>query len=346
MKFNIRNLINKYKVKIVNIINKNTHLNTKEYLFFQNKIKKIYVINLIHNILRRNYIYLIMKKYGISFTFVIVNPISEDNNKLLNPNNFISKSELGCTMSHLWCLNDLIKNNYENAIIFEDDIIFHKDFFNLFHNIFNSDSDSNSNSNSNSEFNLLILGACDFSFKSFHQKNVLNNLYTIDNDSSKTYGAHANYYSIKGAKKMFELQTNKDQLSYFDKNYKDIFNFFNINISMSEKTAFICYPNLVVSDISTSNLKHEYSLLSIHEKNYYNKCFVNFSFNDYHFIYLHLLNEYKNIKIDNNDNYEKYLMKILYTHFHNFEKMQIIKNRLDLVFFSINDIKFLLSSIL
>lgn len=339
MKFNIRNLINKYKVKILNINNSKTKIktNTNECLFFQNKIKKIYVINLIQNTLRRKYIYLIMKKYGIDFTFVLVYPVSEDNNKLLNPNNFISKSELGCTMSHLWCLNDLIKHNYENAIIFEDDIIFHKDFFNLFHNIFN-------NNNNNSEFNFLILGACDFSFKSFHQKNVLNNLYTIDNDSSKTYGAHANYYSLKGATKMFELQTNKDELSFFDKNYKDIFNFFNINMSISEKTAFICYPNLVVSDISTSNLKHDYPFLSISEKNYYNKCFVNFCFNDYHFIYLHLLNEYKKIKMDNNDNYEKYLMKILYTHFHNFEKMQIIKNRLDLVFFTIDDIKFLLSS--
>jgi len=345
MKFNIKNLINNYKVNIINIRNKekysNLNSNRKEFLFFQNKVKKIYVINLIPNILRRKYIYLIMKKYGINFTFVLVNPISEDKNKILNPNNFISKSELGCTISHIWCLNDIIHNNYENAIIFEDDIIFHKDFFKLFYNIFNN------NYVINNEFNFLLLGACDFSFKSFHQKNVNNNLYTIENDSSKTYGAHANYYTLKAAKKMFELQTNKDELSFFDKNYKDIFNFFNTNTNTNidnfEKTAFICYPNLVVSDISTSNLNHNYPFFSVSETNYYNKCFVNFCFKDYHFIYLHLFNEYKNIKIEKNDNYEKYLMKILYAHFHNFEKMESIKNRLEFDFFSIDDIKFLIN---
>jgi glycosyl transferase family 25 len=329
MEFNIVNTLNKYKVKILDIKNANSNIKTKEYLFFKQNIKKIYVINMINNNLRRKYIYLIMKKLGIDFTFVIVYPIKNDINNLLNPKNFISKSELGCTLSHLWCLNDLINNNYNNAIIFEDDIIFHKNFFNLFHNIYSD------------KFNLLLLGACDFSFKSFHKEKVMNNLYTIDNNSSKTYGAHANYYSLNGAKKMFELQTNNNELSFFDKNYKDIFNFFNM--SLSEKTAFICYPNLIVSDISTSNLKHDYPFFSILEKNYYDKCFVNFCFNDYHFIYLHLLKEYQNIKIEKTDDYEKYLKKILYIHFYNFEKMKIIKNRLDLEFFSINDIRVLIS---
>ena len=36
--------------------------------------------------------------------------------------------EVGCYLSHMWCLQDIVKNNYNNAIIFEDDIIVHKNF--------------------------------------------------------------------------------------------------------------------------------------------------------------------------------------------------------------------------
>ena len=112
---------------------------------------------------------------------------------------------------------------------------------------------------------------------------------------------------------------------------------------MSEKTAFICYPNLVVSDISTTNLDHEYPFLSLQETNYYKKCFVDFRFTDYHFIYLDLLIKNKDTIINDNDTYETVLTKILEHTFFNMEKVRQIKNRLTLNFFTVKDVTKLLS---
>ena len=44
----------------------------------------------------------------------------------------MSIGEVGCYLSHMWCLNDIIKNNIKNAIIFEDDIVVRKNFENLY----------------------------------------------------------------------------------------------------------------------------------------------------------------------------------------------------------------------
>jgi GR25 family glycosyltransferase involved in LPS biosynthesis len=316
----IKNIIDNYKVNIYNIVNSNNN----ELSFINTNIAKIYVINLKTNIMRRNYIYVLMKKFSINYTLIIVDKISENINTELNYNKTITKSELGCLLSHLWCLNDIIKNKYINAIIFEDDIIFHKKFISLFANIFST------------KHNFLLLGACDFSFNSLHQHNVLNNLYQINKKAIKVYGAHANYYSLSGATKMFELHTKKDMISFFDKIYQQIFEYF-------KDSAFICYPNLVVSDISTSNLHHKYPLFSIAEKNYYSKCFVNFNFNDYHFIYLYFLE--KKYPINSKDTYESYINRILYYYFHNRENINKIKKRLDTTFFTSNDLNIIMFNI-
>ena len=107
-------------------------------------------------------------------------------------------------------------------------------------------------------------------------------------------------------------------------------------------SAFICYPNLVVSDISSTNLKHVYNLFSIAEFNYYLKCFIDFSFVDYHFIYLSLLNS-NNIEINNNDTYKTYLRKVIYSYFYNNEKSNRIINRIDSTLFTINELKYILN---
>jgi GR25 family glycosyltransferase involved in LPS biosynthesis len=310
----IKDILNNYNIKKFDIIN------STNKCFLNNKVKKIYVINLKTNITRRRYIKVLMNKYNINYSLIIVNKISKDINLLLNPIEYISKEELGCLLSHLWCLNDIIINKYENAIIFEDDIIFHKNFEHLFSNLFSN------------RYNFILLGACDFSFASTNKYNIKNNMYRIADNSKKIYGAHANYYSLEAAKIMFYLHIHQKNLSFFDKYYKNMFDYF-------PDSAYICYPNLVVSDISTTSLHHKYPFFSIEEQNYYNKCFIKFNFNDYHFIYLSLLNKNKNIKIENNDTYEIYITKILYSYFYSRDNINIIKNRLDFSFFTIEDIK-------
>jgi GR25 family glycosyltransferase involved in LPS biosynthesis len=313
MTTDINKIIENYKVKIINIDNNS---NKSE---INNIVNKIYVINLLENEIRRNYILVLMKKLNINFTLVVVERISLDNYNIINKESNISKPEAGCLISHLWCLNNIIKNNYSNAIIFEDDIILHKNFKNMLIEQLKT------------KYDLLLLGACDFNFSQFNYKNIKNNIYNPTN-FDKLYGAHANYYSLEGAKKMFELKS--QNISFFDNNYNIIFNYFKNNSA-------VCYPNLVISDISTSDLGHSYKFLSLTEKYYYDKCFKNMNFKNYNFIYLNIL---KNSVINYNlfTTYEEYINSVLYYFFYDTEKVKIIKNRLELVFFTIDDIKLIL----
>lgn len=355
----IESILNKYKATIYDVIN------IKKKNFINNRIKKIFVINLADNVVRRNYILVLMKKYNINFSLVVVNRINEKTYNLV-ANTKITKDELGCTLSHLWCLREIIKQNYENAIIFEDDIIFHKNFKEMFVSIFQNDYD------------FLMLGACDYSFKSLNNDQLLNekktmhptkvklnvsledtdnkiqlftteieddsqinletviekqspkNLYRPHENSIKLYGAHANYYSLEGAKMMYE--TKSRILTFFDKDYMIMFDRF-------DNSSFICYPNLVVSDISSSNLHHSYPFFSKSEELYYINCFENFKFTDYNFIYLDIILKHKGVKIREDDTYDSYMTRLIKYQFSNSKERDHIKNRIVLDFFTANDLE-------
>ena len=308
-------IISKYKVNQLNIIN------TKTPKFINRVVDKIFVINLKKDITRRNYIIVIMKKYKINFTLITVDKINADHYQKISANNDITVQEAGCLLSHLWCLDSIIKNEYKNAIIFEDDIIFHKKFHNLFKQIYKP------------VYDFLLLGLCDFSFSKINKNQVYNSLYVPHPSSINVYGAHANYYSLKGAKQMLELKTRN--LSFFDSDYHSMFQYF-------KNSAYVCYPNLVVSDISTTNLSHTYPFFSVYEKNYYEKCFINFNFNDYNFIYLDIIHKNKDIQILENDTFETYIKKIIYYTFYDKDKEQHIKERISCDFFTIDDIKYII----
>lgn len=306
----LKKMLYNYDVKTIDIVNSGNILNSYT--------QKIYVINLEKNIVRRNYILTIMKKYGISFKLVIVQKIkTKDYNYYCKYNNNISISELGCGLSHLWCLKDIIQNKYKNAIIFEDDIIFHKNFEAKFFDIIEKQP-----------YDFLLLGACDFHFSEVNHKNVVENLYRPNSNFQQVYGAHAIYYSLQGATYM--LYNRLNEFAFFDYNLNKVFGYFN-------NTSFICYPNLVVTEISTSDNNHSYELFSKKEKLFYTKCFTHFNFNDYHFIYLNLLDdEY----IDKFDNYKDYICSIFKTKCS--EESKYIKKfikRVDFFFLTLEDIK-------
>jgi glycosyl transferase family 25 len=311
----MEDLLLKYKVKLLDIIN------THEANIINQLVSKIFVINLKEDKIRRKYILCLLKKYKINYTFVIVDKVKEDEYFFINKKNDLTKGECGCLLSHLWCLHEIIQKNYQNAIIFEDDIILHKNFINMFYKI---------QVQHNKRYDLLILGACDFSFATMHSTQTKNGLYRITKDSRRVYGAHANYYSLKGATKMFSLK--KKDLGFFDKNYYSMFEYFT-------DTAYICYPNLVVSDISTTNLCHKYDFFTKNEEMYYSNCFVNFDYTQYNFIYLGILQKSKELRIQEDDTYESYMNKIIHYYFYNKKKENIIKNRLVMNFFTIHDVK-------
>ena len=382
------NLLKNYKASIYEIEN------TKRKNYINTRIRKVFVINLADNVIRRNYILILMKKYNINFSLVVVNRVSDKTYSQLGSTR-ITKEELGCTLSHLFCLKEIIKNSYENAIIFEDDIIFHKNFKEMFMNVFQD------------EYDFLLLGACDFSFQTLNKDRILadmekrgmedvtihksgskvkiselnddyqNNLDTkktnfsnvrsnddVSDESSinsdktmstvalkplqgpckkykqmyrphensvKVYGAHAIYYSLNGAKAMYETKMTND-ISFFDKDFMPIFDKF-------ETSSFICYPNLVISDISTSNLQHAYGFFSKSEELYYINCFDKFSFNDYNVIYLDIILKNKGVKIRPDDSYESFMMRLIKNQFSSNKERDTIRNRLVLDFFTLMDLE-------
>jgi len=306
-------LLYNYDVKIVDIVNNVNNCN-----ILNSYTQKIYIINLEKNIIRKKYILTIMKKYGINFKLVIVNKVDDvDYDYYCKYDANISISELGCGLSHLWCLKDIVKNKYENAIIFEDDIIFHKNFEAKFFNIIRKQS-----------YDFLLLGACDFHFSEVNYKNVSENLYRPNPNCENIYGAHAIYYSLKGATYMLENKLNN--FAFFDYDFNKVFSYF-------ENTSFICNPNLVVTEISTSDNNHIYNLFSEKEKLFYSKCFINFNFIDYHFIYLNLLD---GSCINNYSSYKKYVIDLFKKKYP--DKIDYIKKlirRLDLNFLTMKDIQ-------
>jgi GR25 family glycosyltransferase involved in LPS biosynthesis len=258
---NFLNVIKNYNVSIINVTNDEGNVH------FINSFK-IYVINLKSNIIRRNYIEELFKKMEINYSLIIVEKI--DKSIIIDVE--FSLSTLGCLLSHLWCLQDIIRNRHAKNIIFEDDVIFHKNFKEMFYELFHRKDIT---------YDLLLLGACDFDFSRHNYKNVTNGLYTLTDESTctHTYGAHANYYSLKGAESMFNRHMKLSKISFFDNTYYNVF-------SKLKNTAFICSPNLVVSELSTTNLNHLYPFFTEREINYYSSCFIDFQFTDYHFVYL------------------------------------------------------------
>ena len=306
--------IKSYKVKIFNIINnKECELNKR--------VKQIYIINLVEDIRKRNYIITVMKKYGINYSLVVVDRVSSETHQHFCANTGLTRGELGTSMSHLWCLLQGIQKELDNIIIFEDDIIFHKDFINYFNHIYDN----------NKNIDFMLLGAHDFQFSKKNYKNIKNNLYKPDNDSQHLYGAHANYYSLKGMKRMFNIRVT--QISFFDKEYMLMFNYL--------QNSYVVYPNMVVSDVSSSTLNHERPFFSEIEKAYYSKCFINFNFTNYNYLYIKLF-DYIN-SLDEKGSYDNITEKYLYNAFHDFDKIEEIKKRMPMDFFTIDDIKNILT---
>lgn len=302
--------IKNYKFINIKIINDNNLLK------FNNIIKKVYVINLYEDINKRNYIYTLFKKYNINYNLIIVDKIDKQIYDKLCKDTHISQSELGCCMSHMWCLLDILKNNYENAIIFEDDVILSKNFTFEFVNIYEK----------NPKIDFLLLGAHDYNFSKYHYKNVKNLLYKPNKQCRKLYGAHANYYSKDGAQRMFYIRATN--LSFFDNEYNLLFD--------TMPNSYICYPNLAISNVSESKINHDKAILSKSEIYYYSTCFINLDLNDYNLFYYNLL-DISLLKPD--DNVETFIERCIFYRFNDKEKVKKIKNRFALDLFTLEEIK-------
>jgi GR25 family glycosyltransferase involved in LPS biosynthesis len=282
-------------------------------------VDKIYVINLIEDVRKRNYINVLFKKYNIDYNLIIVDRVDKSVFDKLVTKNQISQAELGCSMSHMWCLMDIIKNNYNNAIIFEDDVILSKTFTKSFLSI----------RKKHPKLDFMLLGAHDYNFSQIHYKNVKDGLYRPNNNFKNLFGAHANYYSKAGAEKMLNIRLSN--LSFFDNNYNLLFN--------SLPNSYICYPNLAIANVSESRINHEKKFFSDYEIGYFNLCFNNINLKEYNLIYTNLL-DLSLLTYD--DTVKSFIYKCVRHNF-NDNKASFIFNRFVLDFFTLNDLKNILS---
>ena len=293
----MNDIINNYLVDkkiIINDISKNVYINKK--------IDIIYIINLKSNYLRAKYIEILMKKFNINYTLIQVEKpndnIYKNVIKLSKPNSkLMNYGEVGCYLSHMWCLNDLIKNGYRKGIIFEDDIIIHKDFNILIKNVLDGVI-----------YDFLMLGTADHAIKRNYEL-IKKNIYIPK--FGPIMGTHAILYSSIGARCLFNYRLKYPV--YFDKNLKEIFEFFGTN-----KTG-ICHPNLFTVENSTSNLGHDFGIRKYPYNDYYYKsCYIDFKFTDYHFIYLDLFSK-NNIEYGeiNNKSSEELIYSLLKNYFKN-----------------------------
>jgi GR25 family glycosyltransferase involved in LPS biosynthesis len=255
-------LLDNYKVECINIIN------SKEKIGILNKFP-IYVINLKSDVVRRNYIKLLFEKHKINYNLVIVEKFKYEKPEYFLKYNKTHAFKMGCILSHLWCINNAINNNYENFIVFEDDIIFHKNFENLFVDmLFKLDDIPD----------LLMLGAIDFKIN--ENITTLNKYENIYYPKKNILGAHANMYKLDFAKDFLNYKLNSPKILEFD------FDYFKVNETNNNKFKIgICLPNLVVCELSTTNINHNFSPTSSNGFSCYKRSFPNgFTYLDYEYM--------------------------------------------------------------
>lgn len=252
-------LLNNYNVAKIDIINSKSKENVLNNF-------PIYVINLKKDKTRRNYIKMLFKKHKINYSLIIVDKFKYKSREELEMIK-IKEPILGCILSHLWCIKNAVYKKYNRFVIFEDDIIFHKNFNNLFKKILNSYIEN---------IDLLMLGALDVNLK----KNLLNfnNEEIIYYPTSNVLGAHANIYKLEFAKEFLNYKLNSQKILEFDYDYERF-------MKMGKFKIGICIPNLVICELSTTNIDHHFSPLFNTRYETYKRWFpVNFTYNDYEYI--------------------------------------------------------------
>ena len=303
-----------YFLKRYKIIQKTYHNDPNNEKFINRYVKQIYVINLASNPIKRNYIKFIMKKLNINYTIIVVQKIHINVYRHLSTGKSITHGEVGTLLSHMWCLRDAIKNNYDKFIIFEDDVIFHKDFHKMFQEIVTQ-----------KDYDFLLLGASHFSRQLYYFE-IKDSVYKPIKRHGNLLGSFGNLYTNKFAKKLYELR--KKNIVYFDYNLYEIFN-------MTE-TSGICHPNLVLTDVSQSNINHNFNIF---EDGYYDKCYDNLNFNDYHFIYLDLFYKWCLCDYKDFETPKKALIYLLANYLNNnSEFIKIHIKRLDWDLFTLQEI--------
>ncbi len=107
---------------------------------------KVFIINLKRNKKRREYIVNLCNKYNVSYTLIEAVDGSKLNQDEISKNYSVeesikaigremSKSEIGCALSHKNIYEEILKKNIQVTLILEDDVILDQNLINFLNNI-------------------------------------------------------------------------------------------------------------------------------------------------------------------------------------------------------------------
>jgi GR25 family glycosyltransferase involved in LPS biosynthesis len=186
-----------------------------------------------------------------------------ENRPLYEKSKIQNIAQVGCLLAHNKIIIDAMRKNYKNILILEDDVYFHKNFFNEIEDIMK---------NIPKKWDLLYLGAVQ---KDWTNINIKKNYYIAKN----TYGAFA--YGINSSvfekikKLCFELT------EPFDKCLQKLHEYNN---------SYVLYPNIIITNIKNSKIYKSRDIIK------YSKLFK-WNIEDYD---LHLYDQNKNSSETNN----------------------------------------------
>jgi GR25 family glycosyltransferase involved in LPS biosynthesis len=178
-------------------------------------------------------------------------------------NHFMNKSEYGCLMSHKRVVEDAKKNGYKRVLILEDDVLFHKDFMNLFQRVKDAP-----------EWDMLFLGCNSIVPKHKIQEELENQrgfmkatiesgsyAYAIDQKFYDEYLNKINTFKYAMASFLVELRTPDELLRFFYNQNQTL----NINFIKSilpsylkktnlYKKHYAMLPKIILTDISETDI--------------------------------------------------------------------------------------------
>ena len=220
--------------------------------------KNIFIINLKKDIEKKENIKKKFEKYGIkNYQFIegtipdekyqqIFEIVSNYDNKW-GRINFIG--EMGCFLSHKKIWENIIFNNIDNSLVLEDDIYFHKNFQKILEN----------NLSIFDKYDIIYFGCNQSKFSNkiinniiFYQQqklNIYDNISKLEYLEVISYGTFAYFIKNNVAKIFIEEFESRDFM------WSTIDVFMQKTIKKYNLKSCIFFPNLVISDVSSSSIR-------------------------------------------------------------------------------------------
>lgn len=199
-------------------------IGSKKENFTNNNIDKIYVINLKKNQDRLEKFMENAKKANVKverFDAVYGKELSKDHPDILKyfvKDHGLNPGKIGCALSHIKIWEDAINNNYNNIIVFEDDAIIPKDFWDKFNEAYNELPE---------DWDIVYMG-----LNWPYVRKISNNISkVIYKKSNSNFGTHAMLINVNYIKKLINIKIS-DPIDLFIKNHNNEKFYFSYNLKI------------------------------------------------------------------------------------------------------------------